>query len=69
MSVNGDANGSNVSPDLNPIEMAFTKLKAHLRAASARTFDTLWRAVGDIRDLNHPDECWNYFKAAGYASH
>ncbi len=57
------------SPDLNPIEMAFSKLKAHLRAASARTFDTLWRAVGDICDLYDPVECWNYFKAAGYASH
>ena len=57
------------SPDLNPIEMAFSKLKAHLRAASARTFDTLWQAVGEICDLYTPDECWNYFKAAGYASH
>ena len=55
------------SPDLNPIEMAFSKLKAHLRAASARTFDTLWRAVGDICDLYDPEECWNYFKAAKYA--
>ena len=57
------------SPDLNPIEMAFSKLKAHLRARSARTFDTLWQAVGDICDLYPPEECWNYFKAAGYASH
>jgi transposase len=56
------------SPDLNPIEMAFSKLKAHLRAASARTFDALWRAVGDICDLYDPDECWNYLRAAGYAS-
>lgn len=56
------------SPDLNPIEMAFSKLKAHLRAASARTFDALWKAVGDICDLYDPEECWNYFKAAGYAS-
>ena len=55
------------SPDLNPIEMAFSKLKAHLRAASARTFDALWRTVGDICDLYEPDECWNYLKAAGYA--
>ncbi|WP_245423025.1 MULTISPECIES: transposase [Neorhizobium] len=36
------------SPDLNPIEMAFAKLKAHLKKAKARTFDALWRAVGDI---------------------
>ncbi len=56
------------SPDLNPIEMAFSKLKAHLRRAGARTIDALWRAVGEICDLFGPDECWNYFKAAGYAS-
>jgi transposase len=57
------------SPDLNPIEMAFSKLKAHLRAANARTFDDLWKAVGDISKLYEPQQCWNYFKAAGYASH
>lgn len=45
------------SPDLNPIEMAFSKLKAHLRAAAARTFDTLWRAIGDICDLYDSEEC------------
>ena len=56
------------SPDLNPIEMAFSKLKAHLRAACARTFDALWRAIGSICDLFSPQECWNYFKAVGYAS-
>jgi transposase len=56
------------SPDLNPIEQAFSKLKAHLRKAEARTFDALWRAVGDICDLFEPRECWNYLKAAGYAS-
>jgi transposase len=56
------------SPDLNPIEMAFAKLKAHLRRIGARTIDALWRAVGDICDLYTPDECWNYLKAAGYAS-
>lgn len=56
------------SPDLNPIEMAFAKLKAHLRAANARTFDTLVAALGDICRLFNPDECWNYLKAAGYAS-
>jgi len=53
------------SPDLNPIEMAFSKLKAHLRRVGARTIDALWRAVGEICDLYDPD--WNYFKAAGYA--
>ena len=55
------------SPDLNPIEMAFAKLKAHLRRIGARTIDALWRAVGDICDLYSPEECWNYLTAAGYA--
>ena len=55
------------SPDLNPIEMAFSKLKAHLRRAGARTIDALWRAVGEICGLFLPEECWNFFKAAGYA--
>lgn len=54
------------SPDLNPIEMAFSKLKAHLRARNARTIDELWRAIGDICDLYNPTECANFFKAAGY---
>ena len=54
------------SPDLNPIEMAFAKLKAHLRAKAVRTIDELWRAIGQICDLFQPDECANYFKAAGY---
>lgn len=56
------------SPDLNPIEMAFSKLKAHLRAKAARTYDELWKAVGHICDLFHHSDCWNYFKAMGYAS-
>jgi transposase len=56
------------SPDLNPIEQAFSKLKAHLRKAGARTFEALWRAIGAICDLFEPQECWNYLKAAGYAS-
>lgn len=55
------------SPDLNPIEMAFAKLKAYLRKASARTFEALWTALGDICAMFDPQECWNYFKAAGYA--
>ncbi len=55
------------SPDLNPIEMAFAKLKAHLRKAAARTFDTLIAAIGDICGLYDPHECWNYFRIAGYA--
>ena len=56
------------SPDLNPIEMAFAKLKAHLRAASARTFDALHAALGSICAMFTPTECQNYFTAAGYAS-
>jgi transposase len=56
------------SPDLNPIEQAFAKLKAHLRKAGARTFEALWQAIGEICDLFTPQECWNYLKAAGYAS-
>ena len=55
------------SPDLNPIEQAFAKLKAYLRAGAHRTIDALWRAIGSICDLFTPDECRNYFKAAGYA--
>ena len=54
------------SPDLNPIEMAFAKLKAHLRAMAMRTIDELWKAIGKICDLFSPKECENYFKAAGY---
>lgn len=57
------------SPDLNPIEMAFSKLKSHLRRIEARTFDQLLHALGDICTLFEPKECWNFFKAAGYASH
>jgi transposase len=55
------------SPDLNPIEMAFAKLKAHLRRIGARTIEELWKAVGSICDLYTPEECWNYLKHAGYA--
>jgi transposase len=54
------------SPDLNPIEMAFSKLKAHLRARAARTVDELWQAIGDICALFKPEECRNFFNAAAY---
>jgi transposase len=54
------------SPDLNPIEMAFSKLKAHLRGTSVRTIGSLWTAIGHICDLYSPKECQNDFKAAGY---
>jgi transposase len=56
------------SPDLNPIEQAFSKLEAHLRRIGARTFTDVFDAIGTICDLYDPQECWNYFKAAGYAS-
>jgi transposase len=54
------------SPDLNPIEMAFAKLKALIRKAAARTYDQLWKAVGQVCNLFKEEECYNFFKAAGY---
>jgi transposase len=51
------------SPDLNPIEMVFAKLKAHLRARGVRTIEA---EIGRICDLFEPAECQNYFAAAGY---
>jgi transposase len=54
------------SPDFNPIEMAFSKLKAIMRAKAERTIDALWEAVGKAIALFKPDECANYFAACGY---
>jgi transposase len=54
------------SPDFNPIENAFSKLKAALRKAAARTVDTLWTVIGQIINTFTPTECANYFAAAGY---
>ena len=54
------------SPDLNPIEMAFAKLKAHLRAMAMRTIDELWKAIAQICNLFTPEECANDFEAVGY---
>ncbi|WP_375428947.1 IS630 family transposase [uncultured Sphingomonas sp.] len=54
------------SPDFNPIENAFAKLKALLRKAAARTVDDLSRAIGNAIDIFTPAECANYFAAAGY---
>ena len=54
------------SPDFNPIEKAFSKLKAHLRKAAERTVDGLWDAIGRLVDTFEPYECANYFTAAGY---
>src|SRR5690606_35593531 len=54
------------SPDFNPIENAFAKLKALMRAKAERTITALWDAVGSLVELFSPAECANYFKAAGY---
>lgn len=54
------------SPDFNPIENAFSKLKALLRKAAERTIDGLWDAIGRFIDFFTPEECENYFAAAGY---
>ena len=54
------------SPEFNPIEMAFSKMKSHLRKAAERTVDGLWNAIGRIVDMFTPRECANYFIAAGY---
>lgn len=54
------------SPDFNPIESAFSKLKALLRKAAERTVEGLWDAIGRLLNAFTPDECANYFAAAGY---
>lgn len=54
------------SPDLNPIEMAFAKLKALLRKAAARTRDSLWDAITDVLTAFTPSECAHYLAHAGY---
>ena len=55
------------SPDLNPIEMAFSKLKALLRKAGERSIDDLWRRIGEALDHFTPEDCRNYLHHAGYA--
>ena len=54
------------SPDLNPIELAFAKLKALLRSAARRTVDALWQAIGHALDAFTPAECAHYLAHAGY---
>ncbi len=54
------------SPDFNPIEMAFSKLKAFLKKTAARTLDDLWDAIAQATETFTPPECLNYFAAAGY---
>jgi transposase len=56
------------SPDFNPIENAFSKFKALLRKAAARTVDELYNAIATAIDTFTPQECANYFTAAGYAT-
>ena len=56
------------SPDLNPIELAFSKLKAHLRKAAEHTISRLWRRIGRAVTDFSAQECSNYFRHAGYAS-
>ena len=54
------------SPDFNPIEQAYAKLKALLRKAAARTVDDLWAAIAEAIDLFTPAECANFFINSGY---
>lgn len=56
------------SPDLNPIEQVFAKLKHFMRKAAERTKEATWRRVGTLLDSFSPDECRAYFNNAGYAS-
>jgi transposase len=54
------------SPDFNPIEKAFSRLRAMLRKAGERTVRGLWDMIGRLVDIFQPDECANYFKSCGY---
>lgn len=54
------------SPDFNPIEMAFAKLKAALKKAACRTISDLWQQIATVIETFKPHECANYFQAAGY---
>jgi transposase len=56
------------SPDLNPIVMAFSKLKTFLRKKNARTYDDLWKSIGAVCEIFSQQECWNYFTKAGCAT-
>lgn len=55
------------SPDLNPIEQLFAKLKALLRQAASRTREALWTSIGQLLAVFSPTECANYLKNADYA--
>lgn len=56
------------SPDLNPIEQVFAKLKTLLRKAAERSVEATWRRIGSLLDCFKPAECTNYFRNAGYVS-
>lgn len=56
------------SPDLNPIEQVFAKLKLLLRKAAERSVDTTWQRIGNLLDAFPPQECANYLRNSGYAS-
>ena len=56
------------SPDFNPIEQLFAKLKALLRKAAERSVEALWNRIASLLGAFPPDECANYFRNAGYAS-
>ena len=56
------------SPDLNPIEQVFAKLKAMLRKAQERSVESVWKRIGALLPAFPPQECTNYFKNSGYAS-
>ncbi len=56
------------SPDLNPVEQAFAKLKTLLRKQNARSFEQVWNAIGRLLKQLTPADCRNFFTAAGYAS-
>ncbi|MFC0206756.1 IS630 family transposase, partial [Novosphingobium soli] len=56
------------SPDLNPIEQVFAKLKTLLRKANERSVDATWKRIGSLLDAFSPDECANYLRNSGYAS-
>jgi transposase len=56
------------SPDLNPIEQVFAKLKALIRKAGERTVEATWKRIGSLLDRFTPTECANYLANAGYAS-
>ncbi len=57
------------SPDFNPIEQVFSKLKSLLRTSKERTVEALWKRLGELVDVFTPQECANYFRNSGYTEH